>query len=327
MYIIVILIVLLIFVILINITKSKLIEGYDARYSNITFPSCAEFCKITNNCYGFGYDKQNQVCYPSQLPILGIPIDSIYKAEYSYNNATCNKVKAITTPSDKPSFEERRSNSIYVCAESYDKQPQYYFHNKGEFKNIGEGKNIDNIFDVEIYSVKPYNWPRNKFDYDQKDLLLKYRENQSFTSNNITDLNRIIDEPSKQQPVKAKNPSEQTYDIRPQNIKTNLDELVKKINKTLIPKKVINKKNNNIIYKSNDNYNDGIFLMDYKCIKDIPLDRCLKYCSDNKDCKAVEWNSFYENNHNVCCPYKQIGNFTKRDNDKVNGKFYEKING
>ena len=186
----VLIIILIIFIIMIN--NNKIIEGYDARYEDISFDKCAEFCKTTSNCSGFGFDALKKICYPSQLPIGGKPLESLFKDQYLYSNATCNKIKSITEPNPIPPFDQRRSNSIYTCTETYDKQPQYYFHNRNSFKNIGEGRNIDDIFDVEEYPVRPYNWPRNRFDYDQKDLLIKTIENETYNKNNITDLNRIV---------------------------------------------------------------------------------------------------------------------------------------
>lgn len=188
-----ILIMVILLLILIYTTyNNKTIEGYDERLTNTSFQDCAEFCKTTENCYGFGYDKINKVCYPSQLIIAGRPTDSIFRDEYLYTNATCNKFKPIINPSKNPPFDERRGNSVYICRESYDKFPQYYFYNNKTFTNIGEGKNIDEIFDVESYSVNPYEYPRNKFNLDNYDLLFKTVENQTYNKNNVTDLNHLI---------------------------------------------------------------------------------------------------------------------------------------
>jgi len=236
MFIIIWLIVLII--ILLTIYKTKIIEGYDARYTDTTFSKCAEFCKTTAGCYGFGYNKNKKICYPSALPIFGFPLDSIFNSEYSYNNTTCNKTGAVETSNKKPAFEERRSNAVYICTETEGKQPQYYFHNKNTFNNMGEGKNIDKIFDVEVYEVRDFKWPRNRFDYDQKDLLIKEKESQTFVPNNITDLDRIM----KFQPIKTEEPTiikpkiivEPKYDFgldeTAYNIMTNAKNLIPNFN-------------------------------------------------------------------------------------------------
>jgi len=170
-----------------------LIEGYDARFKDTDFNDCAKFCRTTANCRAFGYDKFNKICYPSQVLITGRPLDSIFRDQYLYTNAVCNKEKFIENPGEFPPFEERRSNSVYTCTEEYNKAPQFYLYNKGIFKNIGEGKNIDDIFDIDDYEVKPFNWPRNNFGPGQDDLYFKKKENETYNSTNITDLNRIIE--------------------------------------------------------------------------------------------------------------------------------------
>ncbi|QKF94000.1 hypothetical protein QKU48_gp0542 [Fadolivirus algeromassiliense] len=318
------------------IYKPPIVEGYDARYDNTDFGKCAEFCKTTMNCGGFGYDKVNKICYPSQLPILGRPLDSIFKREYSYGNATCNKIKTIDKPNDAPTFEDRRSNAVYVCTESHDKHPQYYFHNNNEFKNIGEGKNIDEIFDVEKYEVKTYRWPRNRFDYNQLDLLVKERENQTFTPENVTDLDRIVNYvPPKEE--ENENPIAPKINIKPQidfnldKMKDNIYDIMKKAAPSfLIPTKKYEVpreptiRPNYITYNQSTNQNTGNYLMDYKCIKDIPLKDCMDFCSSNEECAGFEWNPSYDNKQNICCPYKSIGEYIPRKEDKISGKFYRK---
>ena len=322
-----------------NNDKYHIIENYDARYTDTSFPVCAQFCKTRSNCYGFGYDKENHICYPSQLLILGKPLDSIFGDEYSPNNATCNKVKPIITAEKNPGFVDRRANSVYVCSESNDKQPGYYFENKGKFKNIGEGRNIDDIFDVEIYEVKPYTWPRNKFDYDQSDLLAKYKLNQSFTPENITSINRIIH--PEQEALETFAPSseiseeetEPIFDFKLENIKNLIYGSMKKLggafliptNKYEVPKDVQPQKSQYISYARNNNYNSGQLLNDYKCVKDIPLETCLNYCSSDNKCVGFEWNpEFMPSYQNVCCPYKSIGKFIGRNDSQGLGHFYEK---
>ena len=347
MIVLVIAIIIIAIIVILLLSEKKIIEGYDARYTTISFSACAEFCKKTSGCNGFGYNKANNTCYPSQLPILGQPLDSIFKSEYSYGNATCNKIKAIDIASKTPSFEARRSNSVYVCSESHDKHPQYYFHNKGEFKNIGEGRNIDNIFEVENYEVKPYNWPRNKFDYNQLDLLAKERENQTFVPENVTDIDRIVNyvPPKQEMPiilVKPKVNAKPTLDFKLENVKNNAYAFMKKVAPSfLVPtskyevkseasvdgkdKEKSSIRNKYITYKENNNYNTGKYMLDHKCTKDIPLKSCLSYCSNNDTCAGVEWNSLFAgDSQSVCCPYSSVGEYIERKDDKKLGKFYEK---
>ena len=48
----------------------KNVEGYDAKYSNISIDDCANFCKTTENCYGFGYDMKNKVIFSTKNNII-----------------------------------------------------------------------------------------------------------------------------------------------------------------------------------------------------------------------------------------------------------------
>lgn len=329
-------ILIIVFVIFLYTNKTKMIEGYDARYTSTDFGKCAEFCKTTSNCGGFGYNKADKICYPSQLPILGRPLDSIFKKEYSYANATCNKVKTIDKASEAPTFEDRRSNSVYVCTESHDKQPQFYFHNNNEFKNIGEGKNIDNIFEVENYKVKPYNWPRSRFDYNQLDLLAKERENQTYTPENVTDLDRIVNyvppvQEDTDNVIAPKINIKPKVDFNLERVRNDIYGFLKKMGPSFLiptkkyevpPEKVV--RPNYITYNQTINQNTGQYLMDYKCIKDIPLNDCMNYCSETDSCVGFEWNPLYNDNKNVCCPYKTIGEYISRKDDKMTGKFYQK---
>jgi hypothetical protein len=344
---IIIIIVMILFLLFTNDNKN-LIEGYDARFINTSFPDCAQFCKTISNCYGFGYDKGNNICYPSKSVIQGRPSDSIFRDQYVYENATCNKIKAIDQPGNKIPFTDRRSNSVYTCSEAYNIQPQFYFQNLGEFVNIGEGRNIDDIFDVDDYEVFPFKWPLNKFNYNQLDLLVKGRESQTFIPSNITDLNRIVnyavseeEAVQSEQEVPEETASEQEINIKPildfrlQNLKNRFSDFINNFKKPnlLVPTSTYSgesiyteeeERPTFISYKENPNLNTGQYLRDYKCIQDIPLKDCLHYCSSNNQCVGVEWNPNYNSYNNVCCPYKTISNYISRPSDKTLGKFYEK---
>lgn len=286
--------IIIIIICLIYQYKYKIVENYDARIPCSNFGQCAKFCRDIANCYGFGYDHKNSICYPSQYPIFGRPIYSLYKDQYSYYTPVCNKIDPIIEPTKNPTFDQRRMNSFYVCSESRGVQPQYYLMSNNEFINVGEGVNPDGIFDIDKYEVKPFTWPRNKFDYTQIDLLQKERENQLLAPQNITDINNI-----------SKNTS---------------CEICSKPN-------LLHKKKKDVIVKyiPNDNYNKGQFSREYQCVKNIPPDNCFKYCSFDPKCKGVEWNPNYKGIPNVCCPYREIGELVERDMDSKYGKFYEKV--
>lgn len=169
------------------------LEHYNARLNNTDLNKCAEFCKTTAGCFGFGYDKNNQICYPSKTLIDGAPTDSdvLYRDQYNKNNPSCNKLEPIIDPDPMPPFDLRRKNSIFVCKETEDLQPQWYLHSDNKFTNIGEGKNIDEIFNVDEYPINAYSWPLNKYNLDQINLLEKDRLAQVYNSQTISSLVRM----------------------------------------------------------------------------------------------------------------------------------------
>jgi hypothetical protein len=303
--------------------KSNIIEGYDARYTNTTFAECAEFCKTTSNCWGFGYDKSNNICYPSQTIISGQPLDSLYKDEYTYENAFCNKVNAIEDPNSNPSFVDRRANAVYACTETYGKQPSYYLHDKGTMTNIGAGRNIDGIFNVEFYEVRPYKWPRNRFDYDQLDLLMKERENQLYTPQNITDVDRLATHPVPETTIIPQFNKTLLPDFDIKTVGDNISNTIKNLFKSS-PQSVVTPETPTTSFKENDEYNTGAYLNDYKCASGVALNSCLQYCSGSTGCIGFEWNPSFDKNTNVCCPYATMGTFVPRDPSKSSGRFYQK---
>ncbi len=115
-------------------------------------------------------------------------------SEYYHDNISCNKLNTIVVPTKTPAFYRRKSNAIFICGERSDFQnlhPQYYFHNRGRLNRIDEGQNPDFLTQVDNYEVNYYRWPTNAYDADQSDLLRRDRENQYFTINTVTNMNRI----------------------------------------------------------------------------------------------------------------------------------------
>lgn len=290
---------LIISFILIILNNNRSYEHYDERIADTDLNKCAEFCKTRAGCFGFGYDKKNKVCYPSKSLIEGKPIDPeiLYLDEYKDSNVSCNKLEPILKPMKDVPFDNRRKNSVYVCREKVDLFPQWYLHSDSEFENLGEGKNIDYVFDVDEYSVMQYKWPNNKYSIEQKKLLKDFRDDQELTPNKISNISKI-------------NKTSNSQNI--QNIQNIADDNNKKWN------------NNYVVYKINNNYNTGDYLKSYKCMKNISLDSCLKYCSGENDCTGVEFNPLLYGENNICCPKKNIKRFVKRNKHMCKGKFYKK---
>lgn len=289
MYILILLVILI--CLLWRMNKKNIVEGYDARFDEMDMIGCADFCKTHSNCYGFGFDKVNRVCYPSESALGGYPKDSIFKDEYKTSNVVCNKFKTIQNANNKPLFTDRRMNAIYICREGETDHPKYYYHNNGNLHDIGDGRMIDQIIDVQEYKVLPYVWSKDKYDYNQNDLLLQMLSKQNILPSNVTNAEQIDN-------YKA------PIIIHHEGSKTN------------------NKKTD---FLENDNFNTGEYLMDYKCVKDTDKNICMNSCANNDNCNGFEFNPSYKNDKDVCCLYHNVGSFVKRDDDKKNGKFYQKI--
>ena len=198
-----ILIIIIITILLYDKFNENTIEHYDDRLANITLEKCAKFCERKAGCFGFAYDQRNNICYPSKSTLMGRPVNentlvptSIFRDDYSPDNAVCNKIGPIISPSKNPPFNERRMNSIFVCTEKEGKQPQWYLHHDGDkFENIGEGARIDELFDIDAYEVEPYNWPVSKFDAERTKYLVEQQQKNKLTKDTITNIARIEDPP------------------------------------------------------------------------------------------------------------------------------------
>lgn len=149
------------------------IEYYDERITSTPLSDCAKICQHTTNCYGFAYDKEGGSCYLSKDVLTGKPRDALYRDLYYPSNLACNKIQPIVKSNYLPTLNERRKNSIYVCRDDIDTQPSWYLYHNGTFTNIGFGKNLDEIYNVDVYETKDYDWPINKFHGENIDLLKK----------------------------------------------------------------------------------------------------------------------------------------------------------
>jgi len=381
LYIILSILFIILILILINREKfSEEIEGYDERYVGLDIWKCGDFCKKTAGCYGFAYNPSLGICYPSKRTLIGKPTDPsvLFRSSYSPNNTVCNKMQPIDTPLENPPFDLRRSNSIYLCKQGAHYQPQYYLHNKKGWRDIGEGKMLDEVFEIDNYNVREYNWPINKFNNDQQDLLVDYLvsrfPNQYNVSNiyltsdyanrNIflyenqphnryrSNINNTIDnswryvetfdnvEPfdldlrlntnhhpksDPMQDVALDFGLDQIYNFRSNLVRDSINYF-NRLNTTAvkipIPKPIIHTKPTT--FTPYDDYNDGDYLNQYKCVDNITLTNCMDYCLKNDQCVGIEYNPVFGTRTNVCCPKRTIGQFHPRKWIHRHGRFYAK---
>lgn len=179
-----------IIILLLLILLISTVEPYDNLVSDSSLDNCANWCKTTENCYGFGYDPINKKCFPSQHLIEGKPVNALYRDLYSPSNLSCNKVQPIVTSksADQLTLDERRKNSIYICKENEGMQPSWYIHQNNKFLNIGSGKNLDEIYNVDVYDVRPYEWSKIK----KQSVINADKLAHTFDDRTVTDINRVI---------------------------------------------------------------------------------------------------------------------------------------
>ncbi len=367
----VIIVIIIVIIIIVIIRKIKIQghkeyekykEHYDERLRDTTFEQCAKFCKTTAGCYAFGYNRQAQVCYPSRSTLTGRPLDPniLFKDYYTPQDSICNKIDPIIQPGKDISFDKRRANSIDVCTEREGLHPQWYLHSHDEFINVGEGKNIDEIFDIDDYAVNAYRWPVNKYDINNLDLLTHDRSVQNIIQSEVTDINRIeqppriVATPPRQVQIAAPQTSQSSLNfdfglnriksmLGNNNNKTEQFDLVGSLGNILRPNnqatqdqtvQVQDALNTNVtaedgvagLYTVYNDYNDGEYLKKYKCVDGISQKSCLSYCSLNDACNGAEWNPYFGLRYNVCCPKRSVGTFLPRVWMHRLGKFYLKNN-
>lgn len=83
--------------------------------------------------------------------------------------------------------------------------------------------------------------------------------------------------------------------------------------------------NNQVIYEE-DNQNEhlGLYLNPSMCTTDTDLNKCLKDCTNNRNCEGVEYNVKYKDYENVCCPKSKIEKIIKRRPITKYGIYYSK---
>jgi hypothetical protein len=321
---------------MLNLCKIKQIETYDDRYIDSTMNNCANFCKTTAGCLGFGFDSLTNTCFPSKSIVIGEPVDKIFEDEYSPNHVACNKFEAKIQPSKATPFTERRSNAIFICSKKQGiqrTQPQYYFHNNKTMTKIDEGQNIDFITDVDNYEIKPYRWPK----FNRKHFNFRNREKKQQKLKNFYKIKNIQNPKGEVIPDKT-NTSSFLFPFGyikikeiPMVIKNTINKTGKAIknivqipNDTQLNNSNIKPMNINKHFEIYSEFNKGKYLREHNCVKNITHQECLNFCDNNKNCVGTEWNPYFNNNENICCPMKTLGKFEPRKHQHRLGKFYLK---
>lgn len=251
----VIVIIIVIILLLFIIFSNSHIEPYDSLKNNYTISKCADTCKVTNNCKGFGYNKQTNNCFLSNIPLFDITnLQSKYSNKYNKNDTICNKITPVENIDNTLTQSLLMNNSAYNCINK--KEASLYLSKDDLFKKI---KNLDNLYREEIvspYEVKEYDWEKEAYMND-----LYYNKEKIFKGLLSVDPIKIL------------------------KFKNSVTKKEKDYKKILNEINDINKE-----YIKYDNFNIGDYLHPYHCINDINLKSCMMKCKENERCIGFEHN-------------------------------------
>lgn len=308
-------------------TKKSIIEPYDDRKIDTSIKDCANFCKKTTGCVGFGYDNKNKVCYASKIPVIGRPVDGVYTAFHNDTDILCNKISSIKKIEKEYTQTALKANATFICTDPITNAITMYIHKNGEYKVIDDVDKYKNIPYTDKYKINEYKWALNTYSDDQinkseDDRLSEVRQEEQ------------IYEQKRQDTIKK------SEEIINEQVKLGLGETtssiqIQDVDKIITQQKQEQEQETNMkvrhVYKMSDKFSDGKYLKSHRCVKDITLKQCISYCTNNKDCVGVEWNPYYIKNKseevfdtNVCCPKATIGNLIERDDRHLHGKTYIK---
>lgn len=311
-----IIIFIIIFIIIIILNKNNKIEGYDSIKTQNTLVSCANICKTTNNCFGFGYNKPDGTCYLSQKPLFDLSnLDSKYVDEYNKSHIICNKIDPVMDYMNDITKAKLINNAAYNCHNTTTKDMGFPDDQRNEKKNnpatlylskddrFKKIKDLDYLYRYElpeVYKVRDYDWDKEK-----------YLDDMFINKQNLLH-DMLSTDPGHVFQIKS------NILNRPEDYTKILDE---------IPEE----------YMEYAEFNIGDYVKPYHCINDINLKRCMLKCNEDDKCIGFEHNPELtrfnnstgenETSTNLCCMKKNIGPFVNRSgeyNQYKDGRFYLK---
>lgn len=153
---------IILIIIFIKLNMNNSYEYFDKKIENINYNTCGTNCTNKYNCNGFAFDNSKNICYLSNNPIVGEPINnsnkSKYYNEYSKDYNICNKPFPIKKEDKyKLNQDMLNKNIIYYCKDKIEDNRKIIY--KTIFNNKINNYNNKN----EIYKEK------NKYNYELED--------------------------------------------------------------------------------------------------------------------------------------------------------------
>jgi PAN domain len=297
------------------------IEGYDGKISNVTLSQCGTECTISENCQGFGYKPVISTCYLSKKGILGEPVESAYRSEYSKLDRRCNKINPIDDV-DFVSDTTLTQNSIYVCSDGENNEnTEFQYANLGASSletsdTIGAsaGRGVPTKMGDRPATSTPIavNYDLYKVQYPDPELGPLKDVTPNFP--------RLVRRSDKQ----LRKDQELTKFGTQAPPASNREQV-------LIADELTDESGRSAFIESDMEYL-GQYLLGHQCVVNVPLYDCIKFCDNDPKCAGTEWNKsiirsdgktnmVYEN---VCCPKQVIKKIIPRRNQFSRGKFYVK---
>ena len=319
--IILILCLLLCIVIICDLSKYCLYtEHYDASIKNISLDKCTSACKLSSNCNGFGYNSYDSICYPSKNIINGKILGQLYSNKYDTNNITCNKFFETYLENKPLNENDRKNNSIFTCTKNNTDTENMFYHYNGKLVTIQDPSLLENIEDIDYYKTGTFPWPLSKFDEEKientvnSNIKVYHEENNEYNKQEALELEKLnSDENNLDKYI-----NEYETDINENKVDTNSNSQE-------------SKKSN--IYEISPSICLGNNLYNYECVTNVDLNKCLKECTNNDQCKGVEWNplylklltdNIYRKHKDVCCLKNNMNKLDDRDTNFKTGKSYIK---
>ncbi len=284
-----------------TVCKTVRVENYDSIKEQTTLVDCAKICRTTNNCIGFGHNKEDGTCYMSNRPLFGVKDpDAKYSDEFDESHLICNKIDPVTSIENILTKSQLINNAAYRCLTVKGQPASLFLSRDDRFKKI---KDLDYLYRFEMaepYVVREYDWDREGYPDE-----IYINKSKLISDMLSTDPGHVLETKTK-------------IVRRPEHF----DRVIDKIEED---------------YVEYEEFNVGDYLKPYHCINDLTKKRCMMKCNDDEECVGFEFNPEIkrfsnstgeeETSKDLCCMKKNIGPFVLRENEYSfykDGRFYLK---
>ncbi len=239
--------------------------------------------------------------------------------------------EARLTTSDKDECANHCRNIINCSSFGYDNQTNKCYLSKIPIL----GQPLKSLYSDE-YQKEHYRCNKKKsIDVITDNMSMdKYRDNNAFicaeTERSKYNMNYLIDNKL----VELENDSKLfEQEVKPYDM-FEIEWPTRKVDVNIFVDKVDDSNLNYKVFEKKDNEYLGKYMFPHKCVSDVSLKECLRFCDESNACVGVEFNPTYlkenkedgthEISRNVCCPKISIDEAVPRRAEFIGGSFYLK---